>query len=240
MKANKFFIISFCFFVFGINLADDGKNYSEIPSLPDLINLEKKIVEKYKAYVFRVSWIDGRPSIIDIGEEVHDLKNRDVKSNVIALVNPKSNSVITEGADVFKRTLASFSSSSILKVSRSMPKNKKYEDNGEILVRYDGFDSKGTLLHSEWRNTVNGTEVEEIVYSEDGKPMILNFYYKLRTNEDFKSLERQDRFPTLTLDQVVKQFGTFDYSDPDQVVDVCVKLLHYAKKIHGDNLDEEE
>jgi hypothetical protein len=237
MKNKIVFIIGVCLFVFGVSFADQEKKELEIPSLPNLINLEKKTVETYKAYRFTVNWIDGKPSVIDISQEIHNLRTRKVKVDEIVLVEPKSNSEILGGISVFKNLLTGLS---ISKVERSLSKNADDGEAGANLVRYDNYDSKGIVRSSEWRNGKNGTQVKYIVFSDNGKPLILHFYYKLKINQDFKPIVTSGKFLTLSLEQVVGKLGAFDYSNVDEVVEVCIKLLHQANELQGKGNQEED
>ncbi|GEM_PF-3580968 len=231
MKIIYFLLI--IFFTFGASFADKKEGKSEIPSLPELITLENSIVQKYEAYQFHVNWIDEKPSVIIISQEINDLKGKKVKTAIIAMVEPKSLSIISTAINLFKSTLAGFN---ISKVVRSLPEKFDREENGEHLVRFDSFNSKGKLRSSELRNKENGTRVENLIFSNDGKPLTMTFYYKLKINQDFKPIVIGG-FPTLSLEQVVEKFGPFDYSNADAVIDVCIKLLNNEKKNQGNGHD---
>jgi len=213
--------------------ADEEMESSKLPSLPDLIVLQKQEVQNYKAYQFHVDWIDGKPLFIDIVEEVRDLKNKKTDSKELALVESKSSTEVANGVSVFQNAVAGFS---ISKIVRSLSKEGA-DETKESLMRYDSYDASGKIRSSEWRNGKNGTQVEYLIFSDDGKPLTMTFYYKLKTNEKFKPLEDNNKFLVLSLDQVVSKFGTFDYSNANDVIDICIKLLNRAKELQGDNDD---
>jgi hypothetical protein len=190
-------------------------------------------VQNYKAYQFHVDWIDGKPLFIDIVEEVRDLKNKKTDSKELALVESKSSTEVANGVSVFQNAVAGFS---ISKIVRSLSKEGA-DETKESLMRYDSYDASGKIRSSEWRNGKNGTQVEYLIFSDDGKPLTMTFYYKLKTNEKFKPLEDNNKFLVLSLDQVVSKFGTFDYSNANDVIDICIKLLNRAKELQGDNDD---
>ncbi|HUO57258.1 MAG TPA: hypothetical protein VMV05_03680, partial [bacterium] len=126
----------------------------------------------------------------------------------------------------------------VTKVVRSFSTKFGGEEFGDRLVRFDSYDSNRKLRSSQWRNKENGTQVEALVFSGDGKPLTMIFYYKLKVNRNFKPIVR-GHLISLSLDQVVEKFGAFDYSNPDQVIDVCIKLLHFANSQNGKNGEDD-
>ncbi len=227
MKLIKgFFRPIFVFLLLGSALADQMGDNKNVPRLPDLIKKEKSTINKYGTYYFYVSWADDKPLIINIMQEVYDLKNNHLKSDTFVSVAPRSTLELIKSMNFFNSLSASIS---VKKVQRMLVKGKGNNGEAMDLVKYDGYDSNGVLVSSEWRDLETGAQIEYLFYLKDGKPLALQYYYKLKVNKDFV-LPPQGKLLNLTLEQAVEKIGPFNYQNVDDVIQGCEKLLSYYQK----------
>ncbi len=227
MKFIKSFLHStFVFLFLSSAFADQIADNEPVPSLTDLIKQEKATINNYGAYQFYVSWKDDKPLIINIMQEVYDLKNNKLKSDTFVSVSPRSTLELIKSMNFFKSLSTSFS---VKKVQGTLIKGigKNGEEMG--LIKYDSYDSNGVLVSSEWRDLKTGAQIEYLIYSKDGKPLVLQYYYQLEVNQDFV-LPPQGKLLNLTLEQVVEKIGPFNYQNIDDVIQECEKLLSYYQK----------
>jgi hypothetical protein len=213
-------------FLIGTSFADqmgDGKN---LPSLSDLIKQEKSTVDRFDSYVFDVSWSDGKPSLIMIAQETYDLKNKHLKSDTFVSVSSRSTLELIKSMNFFKSLSANIS---VKKVQRTLVKGTDNNGAAMDLVKYDSYDSNGVLVSSDWRDLKTGVHIEYLLYSKDGKPLTLRYYYQLELNKEFV-LPPQGKLLNFTLEQMVEKIGPFNYQNVDDVIHECEKLLSYYQK----------
>lgn len=227
MKIIKGFLCPiFIFLLLGSALADQDADDKNVPSLSDLIKQEKSTVNKFESYVFNVNWSDDKPSLIMIAQEVYDLKNKHLKSDTFVSISPRSNLELIKSMNFFTTLSTKFS---VKKVQRKLVKGIGKNGKDMELVEYDGYDSNGVLVSSAWRDLKTGAQIEYLVYSKDGKPLTLQYYYQLEINKDFL-LPPQGKLLNLTLEQVVEKIGPFNYQNVDDVIRACEKLLDYYQR----------